>query len=107
MRAKMKKSKILLAVVAKVEEATEIKSEDIISASRKEENVDARLIVIYCCIKKGLRPVQVAEMLNQTPHNIYRSLRSIVDRYAYSSSFRYDCDLVCKELGISCDLSSK
>ena len=90
-----------------VSEATEIEATAILSKSRKEEHVEARAIAIYCCIKKGLKPVQVAELMQQTSHNIYRSLNCAKDRYQYSSSFRFDCDLVCKELGLICDLGCK
>ena len=104
---KMKKSEILFDVLSKVSEATEIEASAILSKSRKEEHVEARAIAIYCCIKKGLKPVQVAELMQQTAHNIYRSLNCAKDRYQYSSSFRFDCDLVCKELGLICDLCCK
>ena len=103
----MKKSEILFEVLSEVSAATEVESAEIISKSRKEEHVEARLIAIFCCIKKGLKPVQVAELMRQTPHNIYRSLSGARDRYSYSSSFRFDCDLVCKQLGLTCDLGSK
>lgn len=103
----MKKSEILFDILEKVSDATEIKSSAILSKSKKEEFVDARIIVIYCCIKKGLKPVQIAELVQQTPHNIYQSLLRAKDRYSYSSSFRYDCDFVCKQLEIICDLGCK
>lgn len=103
----MKKSEILFEVISKVSEETEIEPAMILSKSRKEEYVEARLITIYCCTRKGLRPVQVAELLSQTPHNIYRALVCARDRYSFSSSFRYDCDFVCKQLGLTCDLGVK
>lgn len=103
----MKKSEILFEVLGQVSDATEIESDVILSKSRKEEHVEARLIAIYCCIRKGLKPVQVAGLMRQTPHNIYRSLSGAKDRYSYSSSFRLDCDIVCKQLGLTCDLGSK
>lgn len=100
----MKKTEILSEVLSKVADATEVDASVIVSRSRKEEHVEARMIVVYCCIMKGLRPVQVAELMGQTVHNIYRTLNGAKDRYSYSSSFRYDCDFVCKQLGITCDL---
>lgn len=103
----MKKSEILFEVLNEVAGATEVQAADITSKSRKEEHVEARLIAIYCCIRKGLRPVQVADLMQQTPHNIYRSLSGAKDRYSYSSSFRHDCDFVCKQLGLTCDLGCK
>lgn len=105
--AKMKKSEILFDVLNKVSEATEIEASVILSKSRKEEHVEARIITIYCCIRRGLKPVQVAELLSQTPHNIYKSISGAKDRYSYSSSFRFDCDLVCNQLDITCDLGCK
>lgn len=103
----MKKTEILFEVVGAVATATEIEAAVIMSRSKKEEHVEARLITVYCCIRKGLKPVQVAELVSQTPHNIYRSLISAKDRYRFSSSFRHDCDFVCKQLGLTCDLGSK
>lgn len=100
----MKKTEILFEVLNEVSDATEVEVSFIQSRSRKEEHVEARIIAIYCCIKKGLKPVQVAELMHQTPHNIYRSLVGAKDRYSYSSSFRHDCDFVCKQLGLTCDL---
>lgn len=104
---KMKKSEILFEILEKVSDATEIDAATILSKSRKEEHVEARMITIYCCAKKGLRPAQIAELMQQTPHNIYRSLSGVKDRYGFSSSFRYDCDFVCKQLGLTCDLGCK
>ena len=103
----MKKTEILAEVLSRVTEATEVDASVIVSRSRKEEHVEARMIVVYCCIRKGLRPVQVAELMGQTAHNIYRTLNEVKDRYAYSSSFRYDCDFVCKQLGLTCDIGGK
>ena len=104
---KMKKSEILFEVLTAVTAATEIEADSIVSRNRKEECVEARLIAIYCCIRKGLKPMQVAELMSQTPHNVYRSLLGAKDRYTYSSSFRHDCDFVCKQLGLTCDLGCK
>ena len=103
----MKKSEILSEVLAAVQDATEVDRSVILSRSRKEEHVESRMMAVYCCIRKGLKPVQVAELLGQTPHNVYRSLIGARDRYRYSSSFRFDCDLVCKQLGLTCDLGCK
>ena len=100
----MKKSEILSEVLAAVQDATEVDRSVILSRSRKEEHVESRMMAVYCCIRKGLKPVQVAELMGQTVHNIYRTLNGAKDRYSYSSSFRYDCDFVCKQLGITCDL---
>ena len=100
----MKKSEILFEILEKVSDATEIDAATILSKSRKEEHVEARMITIYCCAKKGLRPAQIAELMQQTPHNIYRSLSGAKDRYSFSSSFRHDCDFTCKQLGLTCDL---
>lgn len=100
----MKKREILAEVVGAVTDATEIDSDVILSRSRKEEDVEARMILIYACSRRGVRPVQLARLIGQTPHNVYRSLRALRDRYKYSVSFRHDCDFVCKQLGITCDL---
>lgn len=100
----MKKSEILFEVLEKVKDATEVEPVTILSRSRKEEHVEARMLAVYCCIRKGLRPMQVAELMSQTPHNIYRTLNGVKDRYSFSSSFRYDCDYICKQLGLTCDL---
>lgn len=97
----MRKSEIFSQVLSAVSAATEIDPAEIVSRSRKEEVVEARMLLVHCCIEKGMRPVQVASLMGQTPHNVYRSLRSAVDRYKYSSSFRYDCDFLCKQLGIT------
>lgn len=97
----MKKSEVFSQVLSEVALATEIDPADILSKSRKEEIVEARLMLVYCCTEKGMRPVQIAALMKQTSHNVYRSLRSAADRYKYSSSFRYDCDILCKQLGIT------
>lgn len=90
--------------MSEIANATEIDPAEIMSRSRKEEVVEARMILVYCCIKRGLRPAQIADLIGQTPHNIYRCLRSTEDKYRYSVCFRHDCDFVCKNLGINIDL---
>lgn len=97
----MKKSEIFSQVLYEIAKTTEIDPADILSRSRREELVDARLMLVRCCSEMGLRPMQIAGLLGQTPHNIYRSLRSAIDRYRYSVRFRADYDSICKELGIS------
>lgn len=97
----MKKSEVFSQVLSEVAIATEIDPAEIVSRCRREEVVEARMMLVYCCTEKGMRPVQIATLMGQTSHNIYRSLRSAADRYKYSSSFRYDCDTLCKQLGIT------
>lgn len=103
----MHKLEILAEVLENVSNVTEVPVVDILSRSRREEDVTARILMIYCLIKKGLLPAQVAELIGHTTHNIYRSLRIAEDRYRLSMGFRFDCDLICDQLGIKCDLTAK
>lgn len=103
----MNKLEILAEVLENVSNVTEVPVVDILSKSRREEDVTARILMTYCLVKKGLLPSQVAELIGQTTHNVYRSLRIVEDRYRWSMGFRFDCDLICKQLGINCDLTSK
>lgn len=100
----MKKKEIFSSIMSEIANATDIDPAEMVSRSRKEEVVEARMMLVYCCSRRGLRPAQIATLLGHTPHNIYRCLRSVADRYRYSTSFRYDCDFVCKNLGINIDL---
>lgn len=102
----MNKLEILAEVLENVSNVTEVPVVDILSRSRREEDVTARILMIYCLIKKGLLPTQVAELIGHTTHNIYRSLRIAEDRYRLCMGFRFDCDLICSQLGINCDLNS-
>ena len=104
---RMNKLEILAEVLENVSNVTEVPVVDILSKSRREEDVEARILMIYCLVKKGLLPGQVAELIGQTTHNIYRCLRTAEDRYRLSIGFKFDCDLICKQLGINCDLTSK
>lgn len=103
----MNKLEILAEVLENVSNVTEVPVVDILSRSRREEDVTARILMTYCLIKKGLLPAQVSELIGQTTHNVYRSLRAAEDRYRWSVGFRFDCDQICKQLGINCDLTSK
>ena len=68
----MRKSELFAQILGVVSEVTEITPDVILSKTKVEEVVDARMYLGYFCRKCGLYSVQIAAMANVTPRQINR-----------------------------------
>lgn len=92
----MKKYAIFDDALTKVADITDISKESILSKTRTEEIVYARLLIILYCHKKGLHIAQIAPMLGKSIQGAYQSLYKAMDRYSYDDIFKADFDYILK-----------
>lgn len=92
----MKKYAIFEDALTKVSEITDLTREVILSKTRTEEIVYARLLIVLYCHKKGLHIAQIAPMLGKTIQGAYQSLYKAMDRYSYDDIFKSDFDCILK-----------
>lgn len=76
----MKKSEIFSRVMAAVCNATELSESDILSPSRCEEIIDARMLFVVFCAKEGLYPRIIARHLGKTTRAVNYILSSYHDK---------------------------
>lgn len=96
----MSKLEIFSALLSVVSEVTEVPASDIFSNCRKEEVVDARMILARCLSREGFYPSQIAALLGQTTRNVNRALALVDARLMSSLSLRINMETVRKKAGI-------
>lgn len=96
----MSKLEIFTALLSIVSDVTEVSAAEILSGSRKEEVVDARMILAKCLSKEGLYPSQIASLMRQTTRNVNRALSVFDYRLLASLSLRNNLESVRKKAGI-------
>lgn len=96
----MSKLEIFSALLSVVSEVTEVSVSDIMSGCRKEEVVDARMILARCLTQEGLYPSQIAALMGQTTRNVNRALTALDDRLTTSFNLRNNLESVRKKAGM-------
>lgn len=82
----MKKSEIFSRVMTAVCNATELTESEIMSPSRCEEIIDARMLFVFFCAKEGLYPRNIAKYLGKTTRAINYILSSYHNRLLMSEN---------------------
>lgn len=96
----MSKLEIFSALLSVVSEVTDVSAADILSNCRREEVVDARMILARCLSKEGFYPSQIAALMGQTTRNVNRALSLVDTRLMSSLSLRINLESVRKKAGI-------
>lgn len=100
----MKKSELFAHILSIVSDITEISSDVILSSSRSEEVVDARILVVYFCFRKGLYPTQIAALSGFSHKRVNRLITSANARFSnkgYSKGqFSFYSEVVRSRLGL-------
>lgn len=63
------KTKIFSTILDVVSEVCDIPAQDIISLKKDEEIADARTILVWLCIRSGLKPKEIGKFLNRKNPN--------------------------------------
>lgn len=96
----MGKQEIFSSLLSIVSDVTEVPASEITSGCRREEVVDARLIIARCLAMKGFYPSQIASLMRQTTRNINRELSMLNHRLMSSMPLRMNLESVKKKAGI-------
>ena len=96
----MRKSEIFSKVLIAVCNVTELSESEILSSSRTEEIVDARMLLVVFCAQNGLYPSRIAQYIHKTPRAINYILSSYHSRLSRNENqLGYYCAEMRKELG--------
>lgn len=80
----MRKSELFAHILGVVSEVTEVEPERILAKTKKEEVVDARMLLVYFCRKEGLYPTQIAEWVNVSVRHVNRLMSEVDERISVS-----------------------
>lgn len=96
----MKNSDTFTHILSAVSRVTEVPEKDIISGSRCEEVVDARVLLVVFCAKEGLYPRRIAQYLSCTTRNVNHILSTYHIRLTRGNSLLgVYCAEIRKQLG--------
>ena len=97
----MHKLEIFQRTLSAVSEETEIKKDLILSASKQEEVVDARYLLIEIMSEQGLYPTQISHLTGVGLRSINNFLQGFKTRCNSRKIMRIDYDRVRHKLGMS------
>ena len=95
----MCKSEIFAEILQTVSQETEIPPEQILSARKDEETVDARYLLVYLLMRSGFNHARIASLIRKgrrTVNNIANHLR---DRFSSRKMLGISLENIRKQLG--------
>ena len=92
----MCKSEIFAEILQTVSQETEIPPEQILSARKDEETVDARYLLVYLLMKSGFNHASLIRKGRRTVNNIANHLR---DRFSSRKMLGISLENIRKQLG--------
>ena len=94
----MKKSEIFAEVLRVVSEMTEIEVDDILSDCRREDVVEARVLLIYVLSKADFKPACIAHYLGCTRGSVYYHLNGFENRLRQNKMLEMYCSKTLQKL---------
>lgn len=95
----MCKSEIFARLLQLVEQETEISKEQILSANKEAEVVDARYILVDMLTKAGFYPSRIAVLIRQSKRSVNYILSNFPDRLKAGKMMRLQWDNIRKAAG--------
>lgn len=97
----MCKSRIFAEVLDVVATETEVPAEQILSCKKDEETVDARYLLVYYLVQKGLRYSQISRLINKNVRTVTYITTHFDEREKDRKILGINSENIRKQLGIN------